>query len=166
MIRKAPLTSQVTGPRGVQTPTPPSVDSQQLSGHTERFISSCHKTNFSFRGFRACDLFQLVQHLPTFLQSLPAPVKMSANDIFTRTVHLTVPRAPSDKDRVPYVLLGLLNCFFFGLGMIIIGFMENDVVNMMIGVLQLLLPVVGWIWAIVWGVLIIVKTLVPGARTI
>ncbi|PHJ22448.1 transmembrane protein [Cystoisospora suis] len=91
---------------------------------------------------------------------------MSVNDIFNRTVHLTVPRAPSDKDRIPYVLLGLLNCFFFGLGMIIIGFMENDVVNMMIGVLQLLLPVVGWIWAVVWGVLIIVKTLVPGATSI
>lgn len=41
--------------------------------------------------------------------------------------------------------------------MIIIGFLENDTANMMIGVLQLLLPVVGWIWAVVWGILIILK---------
>ncbi|PHJ25143.1 transmembrane protein [Cystoisospora suis] len=82
---------------------------------------------------------------------------MSVSEICQRTIHFRVPVAPSGKERVTYALLGLLNCVFFGLGMIIIGFLENDTNNMMIGVLQLLLPVVGWIWAVVWGILIMLK---------
>ncbi|PFH33760.1 hypothetical protein BESB_079760 [Besnoitia besnoiti] len=82
---------------------------------------------------------------------------MSLSDIGQRTMHFSVPQPPSSKDRLTYGLLGVLNCFFFGLGMIVIGFLQNDVSNMMIGILQLLLPVIGWIWAVVWGVLIVLK---------
>ncbi|EPR58500.1 hypothetical protein TGME49_222260 [Toxoplasma gondii ME49] len=82
---------------------------------------------------------------------------MSLSEVGQRALHLRVPEPPSSKDRVAYGFLGLLNCFVFGLGVIILGFIENDVSNMMIGVLQLLLPIVGWIWALVWGVLIVLK---------
>ncbi|KYK68147.1 putative transmembrane protein [Toxoplasma gondii TgCatPRC2] len=89
---------------------------------------------------------------------------MSASDVFQRILHFRVPEPPSPKDKAAYILLGILNCFFFGLGMIIIGFMQSDVVNMMIGVLQLLLPIVGWIWAVVWGVMIVVRSIVPSSN--
>ncbi|CBZ50090.1 hypothetical protein NCLIV_005660 [Neospora caninum Liverpool] len=82
---------------------------------------------------------------------------MSFSEIGQRAWYLTVPEPPSAKDRLAYGLLGLLNCFFFGLGVIILGFIENDASTMMIGVLQLLLPIVGWVWAVVWGVLIVLK---------
>lgn len=75
-----------------------------------------------------------------------------------RLTGLQVP-TPAANDKSKYLLLGILNCFLFGVGMIIIGAMSGDNADLLIGVLQLLLPFVGWIWAVVWGVLLVVRSL-------
>lgn len=43
--------------------------------------------------------------------------------------------------------------------MMIIGIQNDDSVSIWMGVMQLFIPLVGWIWAIVWGVLIIMRAL-------
>ncbi|SCL99027.1 conserved Plasmodium protein, unknown function [Plasmodium chabaudi chabaudi] len=48
------------------------------------------------------------------------------------------------------VMLGVVNIFFFGFGMIAIGILNKDPDDLIIGILQLLVPLVGWIWAILW----------------
>ncbi|SCL98312.1 conserved protein, unknown function [Plasmodium chabaudi chabaudi] len=55
------------------------------------------------------------------------------------------------------VMLGVVNIFFFGFGMIAIGILNKDPDDLIIGILQLLVPLVGWIWAILWGILIVIK---------
>ena len=77
----------------------------------------------------------------------------------SRLTALEVPTPPSANDKTLYLLLGILNCFIFGLGMIIIGAMTKDNANLLIGVIQLILPFVGWIWGLVWGVLIILRAI-------
>ncbi|KAL7069217.1 hypothetical protein ACR3K2_04740 [Cryptosporidium serpentis] len=84
----------------------------------------------------------------------------------TNTIGIVVERfksmstpTPSATDKGKYVLLGILNCIIFGLGMIIIGVMNNDASDIVTGILQLCIPFVGWIWAIVWGILIISRSL-------
>lgn len=76
-------------------------------------------------------------------------------ELIRRVESLEVPRPPSPKENLLYVLLGVLNCLFFGIGMIIIGFLQADTNNIMVGVLQLLIPFAGWIWAVVWGAMIV-----------
>ena len=53
------------------------------------------------------------------------------------------------------ICLGIVNCFFWGIGTMVAGFMSNDLGDVLIGLLQLLIPFVGWIWSIVWGILMI-----------
>ena len=65
--------------------------------------------------------------------------------IMSRLTALEVPTPPSANDKSLYLLLGILNCLIFGLGMIIIGAMSNDTATLLMGVMQLLLPFVGWI---------------------
>ena len=77
----------------------------------------------------------------------------------SRLTGLEVPTPPSAEEKSKYLLFGILNCLIFGLGMIIIGAMTGDNANLLIGVLQLLLPFVGWVWGVVWGVLIILRSL-------
>ena len=77
--------------------------------------------------------------------------------ILNRLKALEVPTPPAAGDKTLYLILGVLNCLLFGIGMIIIGAISGDTANLLIGVLQLLLPFVGWLWAIVWGVLIVMK---------
>ena len=79
------------------------------------------------------------------------------NTILNRLKALEVPTPPSANDKSLYLIFGILNCFIFGLGMIIIGAMSGDNANLLIGVMQLLLPFVGWIWGVVWGILIIMR---------
>ncbi|CAD2086156.1 conserved Plasmodium protein, unknown function [Plasmodium vinckei] len=55
------------------------------------------------------------------------------------------------------VMLGVVNIFFFGFGMIAIGILNKDPDDLIIGILQLLVPLIGWIWAILWGILIVIK---------
>ena len=50
---------------------------------------------------------------------------------------------------------GILNCFFFGVGTIIAGILENNLPDVAIGVMQLCIPFVGWIWSICWGILMV-----------
>jgi hypothetical protein len=44
-----------------------------------------------------------------------------------------------------------------GIGVIIAGVMTNNTVDIVIGVLQLVLFFVGWIWAVIWGILMMVR---------
>lgn len=43
--------------------------------------------------------------------------------------------------------------------MIVLGALKNDTPDILIGVFQLLIPFVGWIWAIIWGVLMVLRAL-------
>ncbi|KAL8449986.1 hypothetical protein Emed_002727 [Eimeria media] len=79
--------------------------------------------------------------------------------IMNRLRALEVPTPPTASDKSLYLLFGILNCFIFGLGMIIIGAMSGDNATLLIGVMQLIIPFVGWIWAVVWGILIIMRAL-------
>lgn len=63
-------------------------------------------------------------------------------------------------ERNPFGILCLiLNIIPFpGLGTIIAGAKTSDTKNIIFGILQIIIPVVGWIWAVVWGVLIFMKS--------
>lgn len=78
--------------------------------------------------------------------------------VWERLKTFSIPTA-SAQDRAKYVLLGVVNIIIFGLGMIIIGIINNDASDIITGVLQLLLPFVGWVWALVWGIAIICKNI-------
>jgi len=55
------------------------------------------------------------------------------------------------------LVLGIVNLIFFGIGTLIAGALGGNLADVVIGVLQLVLFFVGWIWSIVWGVLMIVR---------
>ncbi|PFH33763.1 hypothetical protein BESB_079790 [Besnoitia besnoiti] len=79
-------------------------------------------------------------------------------EILFRLTTLQTPAAPTSRlAKLAYCLLALLNCILFGIGMIVIGIFETDATDILIGILQLILPLVGWIWAVVWGVIMITK---------
>ncbi|KFH17526.1 putative transmembrane protein [Toxoplasma gondii MAS] len=84
---------------------------------------------------------------------------MSCDEVIRRTTSLAVPTPPSQNEKLSYILLGILNCFLFGVGMIVLGAMKNDTPDVLIGVFQLVIPFVGWVWAVIWGVLIVLKAL-------
>ncbi|ORM40147.1 uncharacterized protein BXIN_1231 [Babesia sp. Xinjiang] len=54
-------------------------------------------------------------------------------------------------------ICGALNFILFGVGTMILGFVNDCLEDVVIGAMQLLLPFVGWIWSIVWGILIIAR---------
>lgn len=64
-------------------------------------------------------------------------------------------KTPSVSGREVEIGLGVVNCIFFGVGTIIGGVLSNNLPDVAIGVLQLCLPFVGWIWSIGWGILMI-----------
>ena len=70
----------------------------------------------------------------------------------SKTTNLTVPAV---EPRGAKICLGIVNCFFFGIGTIIAGFMANDLADVLIGFGQLFIPFLGWIWSIMWGILMI-----------
>lgn len=39
------------------------------------------------------------------------------------------------------------------------GCVENDTTDIIIGLCQLLIPFAGWLWALVWGVLMITRSM-------
>lgn len=57
------------------------------------------------------------------------------------------------------LLLGVINILLWGIGTIIGGLLDNKVADIIIGLLQLFVPFIGWIWAIIWGVLMIIRGL-------
>ena len=70
------------------------------------------------------------------------------DNVLSHTKSLTVPKPSSDAMRI---ILGIVNFFFFGVGTMIAGCLVDDVSHMIIGLCQLLIPFVGWLWSIVWG---------------
>jgi len=74
------------------------------------------------------------------------------SETWLRITTLTVP-TPS---RNAQICCGILNCIFFGCGTIIAGILENNLPDVAIGLLQLCIPFVGWIWSICWGIMMIV----------
>lgn len=75
----------------------------------------------------------------------------TCDEAVNKTANLTVPR----PERNLQIVLGIVNLFFFGIGTIIAGFMTNSMADVLIGVGQLLIPFVGWLWSVVWGVLML-----------
>jgi len=71
--------------------------------------------------------------------------------------HITTLKTPGNGSLG--LILGIINCIFFGVGTIIAGALEGSVADIIIGVLQLVLLFIGWIWSVVWGVLMIVRSL-------
>jgi len=57
------------------------------------------------------------------------------------------------------IVCGIVNCIFFGIGTIIAGAIDKSKSDVVIGLLQLFVPLVGWIWSIIWGILMIMHGL-------
>jgi hypothetical protein len=72
-------------------------------------------------------------------------------EIIDHTKSLKTP----DGDKAVIIVCGVLNLFLFGIGTIIAGAMSNNLADVIIGILQLVIPFVGWIWSVVWGVIMI-----------
>lgn len=62
------------------------------------------------------------------------------------------------------LVCGIVNIILFGIGTIIAGALEGNMADVIIGVLQLVLPFIGWIWSIIWAVLMIIRCL-DGAKS-
>jgi len=75
-------------------------------------------------------------------------------DVLARTKNVDVPHV---NGKLLQIVLGILNCFLFGVGVIIAGFLSNSVPDIIIGILQLVIPFVGWIWAVAWGVVMVLN---------
>jgi len=78
-------------------------------------------------------------------------------DIVSR---ITALQTPSGGGGMATLALGLINIFFPGIGVIIAGILDNNMTDVVIGVLQLLFAffILGWIWAIIWGILMIIRS--------
>jgi hypothetical protein len=61
-----------------------------------------------------------------------------------------ISKVPSHADKTLTIICGVVNLFFFGVGVMILGALNNDFADVLIGLMQLFIPFVGWIWAIVW----------------
>ncbi|GAM29025.1 hypothetical protein SAMD00019534_122010, partial [Acytostelium subglobosum LB1] len=71
-----------------------------------------------------------------------------------------LPSAIPSLEKNVMIICGILDFFLFGIGTIILGVLDNcNVWCVIIGVLQLCLPFVGWFWSIIWGVIILLKGL-------
>ena len=52
---------------------------------------------------------------------------------------------------------GLLNLFWPGMGTIVAGTLDTSLPDVLIGVLQLLLPFAGRVWSFLWGIVMIIR---------
>lgn len=68
---------------------------------------------------------------------------------------ITTCTVPVEGKKTTVYILGAVNFVFFGVGTLALGIMNDSLEDVFIGVLQLFLPIVGWAWSIVWGILII-----------
>merc|ERR1712065_98862 len=75
-------------------------------------------------------------------------------EIISRTTGLQTPGSGAIG-----IVCGIVNLILFGIGTIIAGAVESNVADIIIGVLQLLIPFVGWIWSVVWGILMIIRSI-------
>jgi len=57
------------------------------------------------------------------------------------------------------LICGILDLFFFGVGTIVLGCVSGNMWCACVGVVQLVIPFVGWFWSFIWGIIIIVKAL-------
>ncbi|KAK1444544.1 hypothetical protein BgAZ_104500 [Babesia gibsoni] len=64
---------------------------------------------------------------------------------------------PNEGKRAVVYSLGALNFLLFGVGTMIFGIKDDCLEDVIIGAAQLLLPIVGWVWSIAWGAIIIYK---------
>ena len=57
------------------------------------------------------------------------------------------------------IVLGVVNFLFFGVGTMIAAVVspDRDLADFLIGVMQLLIPFIGWLWSLVWGILMILN---------
>mmetsp|Transcript_5915 Transcript_5915/g.15128 ORF Transcript_5915/g.15128 Transcript_5915/m.15128 type:complete len:83 (+) Transcript_5915:91-339(+) len=78
-------------------------------------------------------------------------------DVVSQVVSRTKEAKTPTLDKTLQVILGILNCFLFGVGVIIAGILNNDLPDVVIGILQLVIPFVGWVWAVIWGVLMVLR---------
>lgn len=78
------------------------------------------------------------------------------DDIIARTTGLQVP-----GEGIIAIVCGIINIFFSGIGTIVAGALGGDTTDILIGVIQLvcIIIIIGWVWSIVWGVLMIIKGL-------
>mmetsp|Transcript_473 Transcript_473/g.553 ORF Transcript_473/g.553 Transcript_473/m.553 type:complete len:89 (+) Transcript_473:138-404(+) len=76
------------------------------------------------------------------------------HQVVRRTNNLEVPVVSDTRIQV---ILGIINCIFFGVGVIIAGFLNKSTPDVIIGILQLVIPFIGWFWAVVWGALMILN---------
>jgi hypothetical protein len=75
------------------------------------------------------------------------------DEVVRKTTRCDVP----SPERNVQIILGIINLFLFGFGTMIAGFMTNDMADVMIGIGQLLIPFIGWIWSVIWGVLMLLN---------
>jgi len=68
-----------------------------------------------------------------------------------------MPSAIPAVEKMLALICGILDFFLFGIGTIIVGVIANNFWCVIIGILQLVLPFVGWLWSIIWGIFIIKK---------
>lgn len=80
---------------------------------------------------------------------------MGCHSIIERTKKLEV---PTEGDKLVNLICGIIN-IIPGVGMIILGIIHSNFDDFIIGVLQFVIPVIGWIWGLLWAILIITRNL-------
>lgn len=76
------------------------------------------------------------------------------SQVIERTKALQVPKPGG----ILSIILGIVNILLPGWGVVIAGLLANDKVDIILGLLQFLtcFLIIGWVWAVVWGVLMII----------